>query len=167
MCEVRFIEGDILDFECDVICHQVNCQGVMGSGLASQIKNKYPNVFTEYKKLCKNKMNLNPLGCCQLVEVNSDKHKYVANLFGQDYYGRDGKQYTDYDALNRAFQTLKQECEGLNSLHQGKMYDGYVSIAFPYMLGCGLGGGDWNIVYDMICQTFKNKERYKIFIIKK
>ena len=30
--------GDILHTEADVICHQVNCKGVMGAGLAKQIR---------------------------------------------------------------------------------------------------------------------------------
>lgn len=32
--------GDILHTEADVICHQVNCKGVMGAGLAKQIRNQ-------------------------------------------------------------------------------------------------------------------------------
>ena len=32
--------GDILHTEADVICHQVNCKGVMGAGLAKQSKRK-------------------------------------------------------------------------------------------------------------------------------
>ena len=32
--------GDILHTEADVICHQVNCKGVMGAGLAKQIRKK-------------------------------------------------------------------------------------------------------------------------------
>ena len=38
--------GDILHTEADVICHQVNCKGVMGAGLAKQIRNQIPIKFT-------------------------------------------------------------------------------------------------------------------------
>ena len=37
---------------CNIICHQVNCQGVMGSGIAKQVREKYPNVYNSYKKAC-------------------------------------------------------------------------------------------------------------------
>lgn len=33
-------DGNLLDAKTDVIAHQVNCQGVMGAGIALQIKNK-------------------------------------------------------------------------------------------------------------------------------
>ena len=37
---MRIVDGDILDIEKGIIVHQVNCQGVMGAGLAKQIKSK-------------------------------------------------------------------------------------------------------------------------------
>lgn len=35
-----------------IICHQVNCKGVMGGGLAKQIRDVYPNVYYIYKRKC-------------------------------------------------------------------------------------------------------------------
>lgn len=49
---IIYKDGDILTSTADVICHQVNCKGVMGAGLAKQIKQKYPAVFKLYKKRC-------------------------------------------------------------------------------------------------------------------
>ena len=49
---VVYKECDIFDSGADIICHQVNCQGVMGSGLAKQIRERYPIVYEEYKKWC-------------------------------------------------------------------------------------------------------------------
>lgn len=41
---IKFVNGDILTFpERDgdtIICQQVNCRGVMGAGLAKQIRDK-------------------------------------------------------------------------------------------------------------------------------
>ena len=37
---VYFKIGNLLDAPVDYICHQVNCQGRMGSGIAKQIKAK-------------------------------------------------------------------------------------------------------------------------------
>ncbi len=42
------VEGSVLDAKENIIGHQVNCIGVMGAGLALQIKNKYSMVFEEY-----------------------------------------------------------------------------------------------------------------------
>lgn len=41
---IKHIKGDIFQSSADVILHQVNCQGVMGSGVAKQVREKYPDV---------------------------------------------------------------------------------------------------------------------------
>jgi O-acetyl-ADP-ribose deacetylase (regulator of RNase III) len=50
---VQIIKGNLLDAfdkgEVNVIGHIVNCQGVMGSGIAKSIKERYPQVFNEYR----------------------------------------------------------------------------------------------------------------------
>jgi O-acetyl-ADP-ribose deacetylase (regulator of RNase III) len=46
-------EGDIVTTDVDAIVNTVNTDGVMGKGLALQIKNAFPDVFTEYARACK------------------------------------------------------------------------------------------------------------------
>ena len=96
---IKHVKGDILTTptrnEDTVICHQVNCCGVMGAGLAKQIRDKWPVVFDEYKKIC----GTDRLGDSQTVQVAPQL--YVANLFGQLNYGRDKRQ-TNYAALAAA-----------------------------------------------------------------
>ena len=45
-----FIQKDITTERHGLIIHGVNCQGVMGSGVALAIRNKWPVVYDEYKK---------------------------------------------------------------------------------------------------------------------
>ncbi|WP_055667922.1 macro domain-containing protein [Desnuesiella massiliensis] len=139
---IKTIEGNILDATENVICHQVNCMGVMGSGLAKQIRAKYPNVFEQYHKFVLDNGKLQSLGMCQIVEVGKDK--YVSNLFGQYNYGTN-KIQTDYAALKSAMSSLKTVCKESN-----------LSVALPYNLGCGLAGGDWGIVSKMIEDIFED-----------
>ena len=40
-----YVKGNLLDKQWDIFCHQVNCKGVMGSGIAKQIAEKYPEVI--------------------------------------------------------------------------------------------------------------------------
>ena len=42
---IKHIKGDIFKSNADAILHQVNCQGVMGSGIAKQVKENFPVVF--------------------------------------------------------------------------------------------------------------------------
>ncbi|MBU8607895.1 macro domain-containing protein [Bacillus pumilus] len=142
---IRIVERNILDTTKNIICHQVNCKGVMGAGLAKQIKSKYPNVFKDYKRLCENqnvksgKSGL--LGATQFVDVSGNKT--IANLFAQDNYGVNKRQ-TDYDAMELCLKSLNSVVNTDYSKYKG------CSIAIPYGIGCGLAGGDWKIVKQMI-----------------
>lgn len=133
---VKIIDGNLLEADVDIICHQVNCQGVMGVGLAKQIRDKYPEVYAEYKQKCFKHKPEELLETTQFIECHDGK--IVANLFGQLNYGR-GKQYTDYYALSRSLKILVDKAK-----------DEYKSIGIPYKLGCGLAGGDWRTVYQII-----------------
>jgi O-acetyl-ADP-ribose deacetylase (regulator of RNase III) len=124
------IKQDILKIERGVICHQVNCQGVMGAGLALAVRQKWPSVFRAYKN---SKLRL---GDCLIEEAGL--HLYVANLAGQDRYGRD-KQYTDYYALAAALKQADNFAE-----------EQELQLYVPYKMGCTLGGGNWQEVTKII-----------------
>ena len=47
---VHEIKGNLLDTNCQYICHQVNCQGKMNSGVAKAIRDKWPEVYIQYLK---------------------------------------------------------------------------------------------------------------------
>lgn len=134
---MEIVIGDILESKCNIICHQVNCQGVMGRGLAKQIKDKYPNVFEKYSVYCKQK---NVLGTVLYVYIGNNQ--YIANLFGQEFYGTNSKQ-TDYNALEKCFNQIAKDAK------QKKL-----SVVIPYKIGCNLAGGDWNIVFSLIEKCF-------------
>jgi O-acetyl-ADP-ribose deacetylase (regulator of RNase III) len=155
---IKIVKGDILQANEDIIGHQVNCQGVMGAGLAKQIKNKYPNVYDEYVRLIKwakeeykrgYSRTDNLLSSCQFVDTPDGKT--VANIFGQFGYGRWAIQ-TDYDALKKGLWSIKETTTNpYNTLYSK-------SIALPYGIGCGLAGGNWNVVSSIIEEVFSDYE---------
>lgn len=145
---IENIQGNLLLEKCDIICHQVNCIGVMGAGIAAQIKEKWNNVFTRYKTICclsSNSENL--LGECQIVKVHDPNISYVANLFGQNLISRQGVM-TNYQALEEAMRDVV-EFATLN-------YPNGCTVGFPYKIGCGIAGGDWNVVKDIIIKVFQD-----------
>ncbi len=137
---LKQVYGNILDIKVGIVCHQVNCMLVMGSGIALKIKQKWPVVFTEYKRVMGSVPPQHRLGKCQIVGVGPNQ-LYVANLFGQFRYGMD-KQHTDYNALAMALNGLSTWCRN-NSPKDFPVY-------FPYNMGCGRGGGDWSTVSGII-----------------
>ncbi len=46
----EIIEGNLFDTDAKFICHQVNCMGKMGSGVALQVRQRFPHVYEEYKR---------------------------------------------------------------------------------------------------------------------
>lgn len=144
---MKIIEQDILTVKQGTICHQVNCQGVMGGGLALSIRNKWPHVYEKYKNFCKRAdyWPMDLLGMAESVEIN-DK-LIVYNIFGQFDFGGGGERHTDYCALNNAFHHIKEIESAANTK---------LDIYFPYLMGCDRGGGDWRIVSKMIEHYFPN-----------
>ena len=45
---IKLIEGNLFNTKANIICHQCNCQGIMGSGVALEVKNRYPKVYESY-----------------------------------------------------------------------------------------------------------------------
>lgn len=131
------IEKDILLVEKGIIVHQVNCQKVMGAGLAKQLSEKFPQVKKEY--LAKANWNL---GDTQFVKIKDDL--VVCNLAGQYSFGRKQKVYTVYTAL----------IKGFNSVLNYSLSNGNLNIFIPYGMGCGLARGDWQEVSSIIVDIF-------------
>lgn len=151
------VNGDVLQAKEDIICHQVNCLGKMGAGLALQIKKQFPYVYQLYKEKCDRNTGTYLLGQTLLVKVltYAGKEKYIANLFGQ-FETSTSHKATNYEGLYKALINLKNSIDNLesNPKNQGKKY----SLAFPYLIGCALGGGDWTIVLPMILTVFPDRQ---------
>ena len=157
---ITFKKMNICDSQCDAICHQVNCRGVMNSGVAKAIREKWPQVYENYKikfNECKKSVEEmyqhygnSPfsisdlmLGTIQHVPLYDDyykteKHQGVINMFAQSGYGYDGKRYTSYDAFWSCLGWIKEITP------KGS------SIAFPKYIGCCRGGANWEVIYKMI-----------------
>ena len=144
--EIKEYNGSILESKAQIIVHQVNCQAAMGSGVAKCIKDKWPIVYDEYMNFCHFDRKWELLGEINIVKVSNKQA--VCNLFGQYNYGYDNKRYTSYDGLCDGFEKLKSFCQKYS----------LKSIAVPVNIGCGLGGGNWNIVNTIITETFKDTD---------
>lgn len=142
--------SNILEVKGGIICHQVNCLGVMGKGLALQIKILHKNLFKEYKSTCNlytnNKREL--LGKVLFYNVNN--RLTIANCFAQLGVIQNNKDIaTLYDKLEECF--IKVCKLGIDTDR---------TVHVPYNIGCGYGGGDWSIVYPIIEKVFKEGKCY-------
>ena len=53
---IKYIKGNIFNSKCQTVVNTVNCVGVMGKGIAQVYKLRYPLMFNEYKKHCRNQL---------------------------------------------------------------------------------------------------------------
>jgi len=136
---VTNIKGDLLSSDCVIRCHQVNCRGVMGAGLAKQVKEKYPEAFDPYGNLCKT-LGSKLLGEVQFIACHDGT--IIANMFAQDGYDAKGVQ-TDMTAL--------EECLDRLQIFAAKTG---LKVGFPKNLGAGLAGGDWGKIEALINTYF-------------
>ncbi len=162
---LNFRNGNLLDADVEYICHQVNCQGRMGSGIAKSIRERWPVVYTEYRakfdemeekliEVCgswESQVDISDvlLGDVQLVRVGDNKT--VVNLFAQQYYGYDGKRYTSYDGFWTCLSKIRE------TIPVG------ATIGFPDHIGCGLGGANWEVILTMIEEALND---YDVYIYK-
>lgn len=151
---VTFHKGNILDSGADVICHQVNCQGAMNSGVAKAIREKWPEVYAEYIQKYKNRENEILLGCSsfehmpsvsetllgdiQTVFIADKNTRAIVNMFAQQGYGYDGRRYTSYDAFWNCLGEIKRTIKP------------NLRIAFPARIGCVRGGANWGVILKII-----------------
>lgn len=136
---LNIIDCDIFKSGINIIIHQVNCKGVMGSGIAKTVKELYPSIYLEYRRACLQSPDSSKL--LGDVFVGKAKGVTICNMFSQDGYGKDGKIYTDYQAMKLAFESIN------------KMFRG-AEIAIPFLIGCDRGGGDWEVVSKLIEDSF-------------
>jgi hypothetical protein len=125
-----------------IIGHVCNSLGVMGSGVAKALFDKWPQVRSKYIKWSKANDHLGQnfeLGKTQLVFVEEDV--IVANIIGQLGVGpeKDGSPPVRYFALREGCNYIRRACQH---------YD--ATAHFPYLMGCDLAGGKWEEVEKII-----------------
>lgn len=119
----------ITDANTNIIVNTVNCVGIMGAGVALQVKKKYPKMFKEYVKDCN--AGLYTPGC--IHEYLTHNH-IIINLATKDHWRHDSN-----------IEWIKQGLDELFKYLNGTTY----SITIP-PVGCTNGKLDWNIVKALI-----------------
>lgn len=133
--------SNLLNVERGIIAHGCNAQGVFGAGVAKQIAIKYPAARVSYLNHLgeMSKRDLDALGTVDFHPVS--KELLIANMITQEFYGRGNKCYVDYSAI---YATMHRVVEISNKFQ--------LDVHIPYMIGCGLGGGN----IDAVTQIYNN-----------
>jgi hypothetical protein len=131
---LTIIEGNLLNIPKGILVHQVNTQGIMGGGIALQIRQKWPTLFAEYEQRCLS--GDLELGGVHFYQIN--KWLWVANLAGQNDLGGVATVYG-------AYETALPLVLGLSAKENLPVY-------LPHGIGCGLAGGDWGTMEPLLAR---------------
>jgi len=129
---IRYMTGDLFESGVQALVNPVNCQGVMGAGLAKAFKERFPENFEAYKEVCE--LNgLEPGGTYTMFDEDADV--YIINLSTKNRWREPSR--------------LEWVGEGLEALRDNIVALEITSVALP-ALGCGLGDLRWSDVKPMI-----------------
>lgn len=137
MIEVR--QGDLFEARAEALVNTVNCEGVMGRGIALQFKRRFPKNYEAYAKACK-RGEVVP-GRVFVFETGELLGSRFIFNFPTKRHWRMASRMEDIEA-------------GLRDLVCVIRETGVASVAIP-PLGCGLGGLPWPEVRARIEEAFR------------
>ena len=145
---MEFTKGDLLLADTDAIVNTVNCVGIMGRGIAAQVKRKYPENFRAYERACKNRQVI-PGKMFTFETGHLNNPRFIVN-FPTKRHWKGKSRIEDIES-------------GLAALVLEVRLKGITSIAIP-PLGCGLGGLDWNDVRPLIVHAFESLSDVRVIV---
>lgn len=160
----NIVKGDLIELakhgEFDAIIHGCNCFHTMGSGIALQLVNKWPQVLEEDKRTSKygdlSKLGDFTCAICSRKEFDLPPlivyNCYTQFKFGIGNGGYDKNVLVDYNSIYRVISRINYFNPATPGITGKK-------IGFP-MLGAGLAGGDWDIISKMIYTAIAESNVY-------
>jgi len=146
---VKIVSGDLLDATEDYIVHQCNCVSTDAKTLAKLIFDKYP-----YSNSYKNR-TVSTRSVPGTIELfgNGNNKRFIINAYAQ-YYPAPSMYQNDTKELRMGW---FWDC--LDTIAQIENIRNK-TIAMPYNIGFGAGGGDWVQYYNSIRSFAIRKKIY-------
>jgi O-acetyl-ADP-ribose deacetylase (regulator of RNase III) len=129
--------GDIFTTTAQAIGHGVNIKGAMASGIAVQFRDRFPQMHTAYKVLCKQ----GHLGTGQVMVWTAFEGHYIYNISSQDFPGANARLEWLRDGVKSALEHAEEE--------------GLSMIALP-RIGSGIGGLNQDDVEAVLLELAEN-----------
>lgn len=124
---IEFRRNNLLAADAEALVNSVNTVGVMGKGVALQLKKKFPGNFKEYERACKQGRVV--VGKMFTVELDSlTNPRYIINFPTKKHW----RENSRLEYIEQGLEDLVSEVRRLD----------LTSIAIP-PLGCGNGGLSW------------------------
>jgi O-acetyl-ADP-ribose deacetylase (regulator of RNase III) len=137
---IQLISGDLFAnrFGAQALAHGCNCRGPMEAGVATGFRDRYPEMFTEYRRRCRAEPRAFNLG--DAWPWKAEGRPWVFNLATQEGVWR---ARASYDAVEAALRSMREQADD----------QGVGSIAVP-RTGAGQGGLSWRKVRAVVEKVF-------------
>lgn len=129
---ITYAKGSLFDTDADIIVNTVNCVGVMGAGVALAFKQRYPEMFKQYRIDCRK--GLYEPGWPVIYE---EGEKVIINFPTKDHW----RNPSEYDWIENGLICIRDYLKDKSD-----------SVVGLPPLGCGNGGLDWVKVKALIEQ---------------
>ena len=138
---LKHAKGNLIDMaeagKFDIIVHGCNCFNTMGSGIAREIRERYPQAYLADSSTEKGSfLKLGNFTSCQIGTV--DKNFIIINAYTQYGFNKPGESHDVFEYAS--FAVILQKLEHLY---------GDRKFGFPY-IGMGLAGGDKDMITIML-----------------
>lgn len=145
-------KGDI-----HIFAHGCNCMGVMGSGVASAVRDRIPSMYEAY------------MARWQTVGLVLGDYSYIFNGFQWGFnlntqfdYGTN-KRHVDYSAVRQCAEFVVRQVEAdLRRTHYKHIED--LVIGIP-KIGAGLGGGDWDTIIGILSKEWYMFKEIRVYVL--
>jgi O-acetyl-ADP-ribose deacetylase (regulator of RNase III) len=157
---VKIIKGNLLTADTQYIAHQCNCLTNRAAHLSKAMFDEFPHadVYSSRDRKTHWTESRDKPGTID-VRGNGEEKRYVINMFGQVFPGKpkfpDSKA-DGFEARRSHFNKCLEELAKIEDLQ---------SVGFPYGIGCGAAGGDWNKYIEMI-EEFADENEVEVTIYK-
>lgn len=141
---LKHTKGNLIDLaeqgNFDIIVHGCNCQNTMGSGIAAEIRMRYPDAYEADTRMDKEyglEHRHFKLGKYSYATVNFSMHQFtIINAYTQNNFTPRGVDHFEYESFAKILNKLS-------------LYHDDKKFGFPY-IGMGLAGGDKDRIIAML-----------------
>jgi O-acetyl-ADP-ribose deacetylase (regulator of RNase III) len=143
---LKIINGSLLGSDCRYIAHQCNCFSRRGAGLASAVFKAFPWADV-YSNRFERGNDASLFGSITIHGDPKRNRRYIINIYGQL---KPGKPSPGQDSAVSRLEAFYKALDQIAETPELK------SIGFPYGIGCGLAGGDWE-KYESLLEGFAER----------
>lgn len=133
---MEILEGNIIHVDKGIIIHQLSNKRVMNLGVAKEIRSKYPQHYVDYLAT--------PMILGNIVVTKVSSKLAVIGIISQNGYGHNPDvKYTQEGFFKEGLLKVKN-----------LLKDKSISVYLPYLIGCGYGNGNWEVISSIIEEVF-------------